>query len=559
MVSTTDVPLLRAVVALRAPGQSGAIRPRALTTLAQVRKRKLWGWGYEGDGIEPPEREALMRALKARFPDHEPEDARPPRPQGVNLPDPRVSLPSAMAKLGSSDPVHRATHAYGKSYRDLLRSLRGSFPHPPDVVARPRSEADVIALLEWCTDGGMAAIPYGGGTGVVGGVEPDVGETYTGTVSIDLGGLDGVLEVDSVSGLARIQAGTLGPSLEEQLEPHGLTLRHYPQSFELSTLGGWIATRSAGHHATLRTHVDDLVASLRVVTPAGVVETRRLPASGAGPAPERLFIGSEGTLGIVTEAWMRVRERPRFRVAASATFESFEEGAAAARTLARSDLYPSTCRLLDATEALLAGAGDGSRSVLLVGFESHDHALDAWLDRALELCSDHGGETANDRMTKSPAETWRRAFLRAPHLRDEMVRMGFTVETFETAVTWSGLTPLLESVREEVEGVAPGALLMVRLTHVYPDGAAPYFTVITPAPPGAEVRRWDEIKAIASDAIVAGGGTITHHHAVGRDHRRWYDRERPELYAAALGAAKRALDPSWILNPGVLLDRPDAS
>ncbi|HEX2069674.1 MAG TPA: FAD-binding oxidoreductase, partial [Actinomycetota bacterium] len=335
-----------------------------------MRTRKLWGWGYEGEGIDAPEREALRAALKARFPDHEPQDARPPRPQDLKLPEPTVSLPSTLAHLGSSDPVERAIHAYGKSYRDLVRSLRGSFPHPPDVVAQPRSESDVTALLEWCTDEGVAAIPYGGGTSVVGGVEPEVDESYTGTVSIDLGRLDGVEEVDLVSGLARIQAGTLGPALEKQLEPHGLTLRHYPQSFEHSTLGGWIATRSAGHHATLRTHVDDLVASLRMITPAGVVETRRLPGSGAGPAPERLFIGSEGTLGIVTEAWMRVRERPRFREATAATFESFEQGAAAARALARSELYPATCRLLDQTEALLAGAGDGRRSVLLIGFES---------------------------------------------------------------------------------------------------------------------------------------------------------------------------------------------
>ncbi|HEX2088989.1 MAG TPA: FAD-binding oxidoreductase [Actinomycetota bacterium] len=524
-----------------------------------MRQRKLWGWGYDGEGVEPAEREALTAALKSRFPDHEPQDAQPPRREDLNLPEPRVSLPSVLAGLGSSELVERATHAYGKSYRDLVRSLRGLFGHPPDVVARPRNESDVTALLEWCADAKVAAIPYGGGTSVVGGVEPVVGDSYSGTVSIDLGRLDRVLEIDSVSGLARIQGGTLGPSLEEQLQPHGLTLRHYPQSFELSTLGGWIATRSAGHHAILHTHVDDLVASVRTITPAGVFQTRRLPASGAGPAPERLIIGSEGAFGIVTEAWMRVRERPRFREGAAATFESFDRGVAAARALARSDLYPATCRLLDQTEALLAGAGDGVRSVLLISFESHDHALGPWVDRAVELSSDYGGESSPGRSRGSPAEAWRRAFLRAPHLRDEMIRIGFTVETFETAVVWSGLSQLIESVREGVEAAAPEAMLMVRLTHAYPDGAAPYFTVIAPAPPGAEVERWDEIKAAASDAILARGGTITHHHAVGRDHRAWYDQERPEPYAEALRAAKQALDPSWILNPGVLLDPPDGS
>lgn len=522
-----------------------------------MRRRKLWGWGYLGEELEPAEREALEGALRARFPGHEIRDEQPPRPEDLDLPEPRVSLPPALAPLGSADPVERATHAYGKSYRDLVRSLRRSFPHPPDIVALPRTEADVTALLEWCGESGVAAIPYGGGTSVVGGVEPDVGAAYGGAITIDLGRLDRVLEVDATSGLARIQAGALGPHLESQLEPHGLTLRHYPQSFEHSTLGGWIATRSAGHHATLRTHVDDLVASLRVVTPAGLVETARLPASGAGPAPERLFIGSEGALGIVTEAWMRVRERPRYREAAAARFDSFEAGAAAARALARSDLYPATCRLLDATEALLAGTGDGSGSVLLVGFESHDHALGPWLDRALECCADHGGEVRRgEREREGPAGAWRRAFLRAPHLRDAMVRMGFVVETFDTAVTWSGLRGLLEAVRSAVDTVAPGALLMVRLTHVYPDGAAPYFTVLAPARRGEEVEQWDAVKAAATDAILASGGTITHHHAVGRDHRPWYDRERPEPYAAALRAAKSALDPAWILNPGVLLDPP---
>jgi alkyldihydroxyacetonephosphate synthase len=521
-----------------------------------VRRRKFWGWGYEDEGLDTAEREALQTALRARFPNHQPHDERPPRPEALDFPEPRIALPPALAPLASTDPVERAMHSYGKSYRDLVRSLRGAFPHPPDVVAFPHTEADVVALLDWCTESGAAAIPYGGGTSVVGGVEPDVGDRYPGSLTIDLRRLDRVLEVDETSGLARIQAGVLGPALEEQLAPHGLTLRHFPQSFEHSTLGGWIATRSAGHHATLRTHVDDLVASLRVMTPAGIVETRRLPASGAGPAPERLFIGSEGALGIVSEAWMRVRERPTHRVSGVARFDTFEAGTDAARALARSDLFPPTCRLLDPTEALLAGAGDGSASVLLVGFESHDHALEPWLERALECCADNGGsvETSDNRGREGAPGAWRRAFLRAPHLRDAMVLMGFVVETFETAVTWDGLATLLEAVRTAVDSAIPESLLTVRLTHVYPDGGSPYFTVVAPARPGEEVEQWDAVKEAASDAILAAGGTITHHHAVGRDHRRWYDLERAVTYASALRATKAALDPDWVLNPGVLLD-----
>jgi alkyldihydroxyacetonephosphate synthase len=520
-----------------------------------VRRRKLWGWGYEGEGIDAAEREALEAGLKARFPNQQPRDDRPLTAEDLDLPPPRISLPETLASLGSTDPAERAMHAYGKSYRDLVRSLRGTFPHPPDIVAFPRTELELVAFLDWCSESGAAAIPYGGGTSVVGGVEPDVGEDYPGTLTIDLRHLDRVLEVDQTSGLARIQVGVLGPALEAQLEPHGLTLRHFPQSFEHSTLGGWIATRSAGHHATLRTHVDDLVASLRVVTPAGIVETRRLPASGAGPDPDRLFIGSEGALGIVTEACMRVRERPTHRASGVARFDTFEAGIDAARALARSDLYPPTCRLLDPTEALLAGAGDGSGSVLLVGFESHDHPLEPWLKRALECCADYGGvvETSDDRGREGAAGAWRRAFLRAPYLRDAMVLMGFVVETFETAVTWDRLPALIEEVRKVVDDATTDALLTVRLTHLYADGAGPYFTVVAPARPGEEVEQWDAVKEAASDAILAAGGTITHHHAVGRDHRRWYERERPEPYADALRAAKAALDPGWVLNPGVLL------
>jgi alkyldihydroxyacetonephosphate synthase len=432
-------------------------------------------------------------------------------------------------------------------------------------VAFPRTEDDVVALLDWCTGAGVAVIPYGGGSSVVGGVElPDDGGGRAGVVTIDLTGLDRVLEIDAASRAARIQAGALGPVLEDQLRPAGLTLRHFPQSFEFSTLGGWIATRSGGHHATLFTHVDELVESLRILTPRGAVETRRLPASGAGPSPDRLFIGSEGILGIITEAWVRCFERPRYRAFASVRFASFETGAAAARDLAQSGLYPSNCRLLDGLEARLAGAGSGERPVLLVGFESADHPLQAWLDRALECCADHGGEAnAGDKTGEgrdSATEAWRRSFLRAPYVRDGLVALGAVLETFETAVTWDRFAAfhagVLAATREALDRVgARGALVSCRFTHVYADGPAPYYTVIAPGRTGVELEQWAAVKEAASEAVARLGGTITHHHAVGRDHRRWYDRERPELFGQALRAVKDTLDPGGILNPGVLVDR----
>ncbi len=282
-----------------------------------------------------------------------------PDPGSLDLPARRVVPPATLAGLCRDDPVDRAAHAHGKAFRDVVRNLHGDLRHVPDVVARPRTEQDLVDLLDWCATDGISVIPYGGGSSVVGGVEP----RFDGpAVTVDLTRLDRVLEVDATSRAARIQGGVLGPHLEEQLKPHGLTLRHFPQSFEFSTLGGWLATRAGGHFATVYTHIDDLVESLRVVTPAGTSESRRLPASGAGPSPDRLFLGSEGSLGVITEAWMRLQARPRWRASASVHFEAYDAAVAATRAIAQSGLYPANCRLLDAAEAFLnAGTSVGRR------------------------------------------------------------------------------------------------------------------------------------------------------------------------------------------------------
>jgi alkyldihydroxyacetonephosphate synthase len=373
-----------------------------------------------------------------------------------------------------------------------------------------------------------------------------------------------------VSRAARIQAGATGPRLEEQLKEHGLTLRHFPQSFEYSTLGGWIATRAGGHFATLHTHIDDFVESVRAITPRGVWESRRLPGSGAGPSPDRMLLGSEGILGVITEAWVRVQEPPAFKESAGVLFDGFERGVQAVRELAQSRLFPSNCRLLDADEAALTGAAPGGRALLLLGFEG-PHDASGWMVEAIELCRDHGGEpregrgqsegTPNAAQPAEPAASrlWRDSFLRAPYLRDTLIAAGVLAETFETAITWDRFDEFVAGVRERTEAALGGeGHVTCRLTHAYPDGAAPYFTVLAPARRGAELEQWDEVKAAASEAIVASGGTITHHHAVGRDHRRWYDRQRPDPFADALRAAKRAVDPQGILNPGVLID-PDSA
>jgi alkyldihydroxyacetonephosphate synthase len=519
-------------------------------------RRKFWGWGREGEGLTGAEREQLGATFAERFGLEGVRVQQPPRLEELDLAASRLTPPESIAALLSADPYHRAAHTYGRSFRDLVRAFRHDYAHAPDLVAFPRDEQDVTAVLEWCSAQGAAAIPFGGGSSVAGGVEPDVGDAYRGAVSVDLRRLEGVLEVDGVSRTARIAAGTLGPALEAQLKPHGLTLRHFPQSFEWSTLGGWIATRSGGHFATLHTHIDEFVEAVRVITPRGVLETRRLPASGAGPSVERLFCGSEGTLGIITEAWMRLQPRPVHRAGASVYFADFGAAVDAARELAQSGLHPSNCRLLDNDEALLSGSGDGSRSILVLGFESGDHELGPWLARALEITAAHGGKRHAD-AGDDPAAVWRAAFLRGPHLRDAFAQLGLIHETFETAVTWDRFvafhTGVLDATRRAMADACGGGALSCRFAYVYPDGPAPYYSVYAPGRTGEELEQWDAIKAAASEAIVALGGTITHHHSVGRDHGAWYRREAPELYLAALGAAKAELDPAGIMNPGVLL------
>lgn len=520
-----------------------------------ARRRKHWGWGFADEQPARANLEAL-RPLVAQglgFDALEPEEPAPIGP----LREPRLGAPPVPCSFADEE---RASHALGKSYVDLLAGLRGRFEHPPDVVALARDEADVAAVLAWAATEGAAVVPYGGGTSVVGGVTPAFERP---SVSLDLRALDRVLEVEPASRSARVQAGVLGPALESQLArapsgeapgSHGMTLRHFPQSFEFSTLGGWIATRAGGHFATGPTHIDDLVQSVRALTPAGGAwESRRLPGSGAGPSPDRMLLGSEGILGVITEAWVRVQPRPEHRASRPVRFARWADGVEAVRALAQSGLRPANLRLVDAQEAAYTGAGDGSHALLVLGFESTDAPVDAALARGLELCAACGGEWDE---ASGAAGAWKDTFLRAPYLRDSLVQLGVLTETFETATTWERFEALHEAlIATAREALADErARVTCRFTHAYPDGPAPYFTVLAPARRGEEAAQWWAVKRAVSDVLDAHGATITHHHAVGRDHRPWYDRQRPDPFAAALRAAKAAVDPQALLNPGVLVD-----
>jgi alkyldihydroxyacetonephosphate synthase len=523
---------------------------------------KHFGWGRVGEGLTPAAADFALARYRALFGVGE-FDLRPPPPLAqIALPPSRLAAPPSLAPIVTDDDADRVTHAYGKSFLDYVRGLAGDYASAPDLVAYPRDEGEIAALIDWAGGADAAIIPFGGGSSVVGGVEHRGREHHKGALTIDLLKLDRVIDIDRTSRAAHIEAGIFGPALEAQLKPHGLTLRHFPQSFEYSTLGGWIATRSGGHFASLYTHIDDFVENLSVVTPAGRIETRRLPGSGAGPQPERLFIGSEGTLGIITAAWMRLQDRPRFRAGGAVRFDDFFAAARALRVLSQSGLYPSNCRILDPGEAMNTGAGDGRHAVMVLAFESADHELGPWHRRALELCADHGGvpETeGRDATQEGAAGQWRDAFIRMPYAREHTVARAIINDTFETAITWDRF----ESFHDRVKAATLAAIreatgrpgeVTCRVTHVYPDGPAPYFTFHAMGRHGALQDQWHAIKKAASDALIAAGGTITHHHAVGRDHLPWYDRERPPLFAAAFEAAKRSLDPKGLLNPGVLID-----
>jgi len=550
-----------------------------------IRERSIWAWGWRDRWPDDAARDGLAAMVRALLPAAHPV-ARPLPPDEPAVADPAVRIPPPLAEFSTTAPRERAMHARGRAFPDLVAGFDGDYTGAPDLVARPRDAAEVARVLEVCDDRDWACVPFGGGTSVVGGVDAALARTgREAMISLDLSALSGVHEVDETSRLARIGAGTVGPALEEALARHGLTLRHFPQSFEFSTLGGWIATRAGGHYATGPTRIDELVHAISMISPRGTIETHRHPGSGAGPEPARLLLGSEGVLGIITEAWMRVVPRPRWRATASVAYRDFAAGVAAARALAQSGLQPSNARLLDASEARLHRVRFDGTSVLLIGFESADHPLGPWLARALELARDHGGEVVSG-PTETDAgaegagegaregagegagqgkagragetEAWRRAFLDAPYLQSTLLSVGVLSDTFETACTWTQFPELharvTAAVGRALDAECGGGVVSCRFTHVYPDGPAPYYTFVGALRPGGELSQWRAVKAAASEALAAAGGTITHHHAVGRTHRPWYDRERPPLFAEALRAVKRELDPRGILNPGVLVD-----
>ena len=525
---------------------------------------KYWGWGYEGDGLDAGATKQLLATFAAGYGVRPTDAGAFPALDEITLPTSRLTPTASLAKICTTDKYERVLHAFGQSQPDSIRIYMGDFAHAPDMVAYPESADDIAALFDWCGDFGAALIPYGGGSSVVGGVTSDVGSGYNGTISVDMSRMNKVLEIDEVSRAARIQGGARGPELEAQLKPSGLTLRHFPQSFEHSTFGGWVATRSGGHFATLYTHIDDLVENVTMVTPAGEMVSRRLPGSGAGPSPDRFLIGSEGALGIITEGWVRLQGRPIFKATAGFRFADFLNAARAVCAVAQAGLFPANVRIVDDIELRVNGAGDGSFTLMVLSFESSDHPVDAWMARAEQCCLDHGGTVDVDWRDNPRANlqgavgAWREAFIRMPYNREQLTPRGIISDTFETSITWDRFEDFYHAIRDATaravrEATGQEGAVSCRFSHAYPDGPAPYFAFHGQGRKGALLEQWQAIKDAASAAVIREGGTITHHHAVGRDHQKWYEQQRPALFGDVLAAAKQRLDPKGILNPGVIV------
>jgi alkyldihydroxyacetonephosphate synthase len=520
------------------------------------------GWGDPGKAASLPQSlHALLRqALGVR--------KATPAPSAIDdleLLPARLAEPIARALAAAvgdeqvrADHRTRARHALGRSTLDLLALRSGAPLAAPDLVVTPASHDEILAILRLCTEHRVAVVPFGGGTSVVGGVTPDAGG-FAGSVALDLRRLDSLKALDEESRLAVLEPGLRGPEAEARLAKRGYTIGHFPQSFEYATLGGFAAARSSGQASAGYGRFDELVLALKVATPAGSLSLGRAPKSAAGPDLRQLVLGSEGTLGVITELTVQVRPTPAARAYEGWRFDSFARGAATLRRLVQEGPAPTVLRLSDEAETAvnlarpdeIGETPDGGGSLAIVGFEGTDEDVAARRTAAHRTLQGAGATAV-----PGAGESWDRDRYRGPYLRDALLDAGALVETLETVTFWSSVGELYAAVgaalRDSLTALGTPPVILCHISHVYRAGASLYFTVAC-AQLGDPAAQWRRAKAAASDAILTAGGSISHHHGVGTDHREWYEREVGSLSTAVLRAAKRTLDPAGILNPGVLI------
>ncbi|WP_310527688.1 FAD-binding oxidoreductase [Nocardioides sp.] len=453
------------------------------------------------------------------------------------------------------DDATRALRTRGKSTTDLLKARSGDLSDAPDVVVRPADQAEIEALLAVAASHRLAVVPFGGGTSVTGGLVA-ARAAYAAVVSLDLVRMKRLLGVDEESMTATLEPGLRGPEAEALLAEHGMTLGHFPQSFEFATVGGFAATRSSGQSSAGYGRFDALVVALTVVTPSGTITVGSAPANAAGPDLRQVFLGSEGTLGVITSVTVRVRRQPVVKEYVGWRWPSFAAGADAMRTLAQEGLLPTVIRLSDEAETAInladpssiGGAGDPG-CLMITGFEGTQSAVAAKRAALTSLLTDlHGVDLGEE-----PGLSWVHGRFNAPYLRDSMLDVGVLVETLETATFWSNRERLYADVKAALEStLGEGAIVLCHISHVYETGCSLYFTVA--AKEAADpLAQWATAKTAASDAMIAAGATITHHHAVGTDHKPWFEQEIGPVGVQVLRAIKASLDPAGILNPGVLI------
>ena len=535
------------------------------------RDSKWWGWG--DPSVAPELDEVALATLRERIG----ELRAAPRETDLGrfeLPSPEALPQALIDAVGEhnvfTDAEDRIRHATGCGYVDLARLRAGHLDDAPDAVVLPRDAAAVRRVLDVCAAEGIAVVPFGGGTSVVGGVEPLRG-SHGRVISLDLVALRDV-DVDRRSLTARLGAGLRGPEAEAELAPHGLVLGHYPQSFEYATIGGFAATRSAGQASSGYGRFDALVSSVRLIAPSGDLRTLESPHTAAGPALRELVVGSEGVLGVIPDVTVRVRPAPRLRRYEAWMAESFEAGAEIVRALAQGPGLPDVIRISDEEETEVSLALSGPRgvagslfggylgmrrrrggSLVVIGLEGEEESVSR--RRALSVRALREGGAVY--LGQSAGRSWEHGRYQGPYLRDTLMEMGAMVETLETSHTWSRLAELHAAVgtaiRDSLAGQGTPGLVFCHLSHAYADGASLYFTFISRARHGEEVAQWQAVKRAASEAIVAHGGTITHHHAVGRDHAPYMEAEVGKTGLDVLRAVKDQLDPAGIMNPGKLI------
>jgi alkyldihydroxyacetonephosphate synthase len=534
------------------------------------RDAKWWGWG--DPSVEPPLDDEALGVLRERIEELE---AWPlARELGsFALPAPEALPRGLVEAVGEenvfSDDEDRLRHAAGRGYVDLARLRNGALEAAPDAVVMPPDTGSLRRVIDLCAAEGVAIVPFGGGTSVVGGVEPLRG-SHGRVISLDLGALRGV-EVDQRSRTARLGAGLRGPEAEAALGAHGLTLGHFPQSFEYATVGGFAATRSAGQASSGYGRFDALVSSVRLLAPAGELSTLETPHTAAGPALRELVIGSEGVLGVIPDVTVRVRPAPAVKRYEAWMAESFEAGSEIVRALAQGPGLPEIIRVSDEeeTEGTLALSGPRGLSgslldrylglrgrrggaLVIVGYEGDEESTARRRALTVRVLRDGGAAY----LGQAAGRAWEHGRYRGPYLRDTLMGMGAMVETLETSHTWSRFGELHAAVggaiRDALAQQGTPGLVFCHLSHAYADGASLYFTFISRARRGAEVEQWAAVKRAASEAIVSHGGTITHHHAVGRDHAPYMEAEVGKTGLEVLRSVKQQLDPAGIMNPGKL-------